>query len=230
MGIPGLIRYVKDRYKLCVNIVGHDAVLPVYDYLLVDMNAILHNISHGQNDNVFNISFELLASRLYVELDNLITLINPQKFVYLVVDGTVPRCKLNQQRSRRYKSVNKEKVEGDIFDSNVISPGTEYMERVNEIIQYYIQHRTETHPLWKKLTVMYSSHRCPGEGEHKIIEFLQHTIQQNKFDDNLRYLIYGNDADLVVLAAMLHKRNIDVVTITNPKTEPSQFAIANVIS
>ena len=50
---------------------------------------------------------------------------------------------------RRMAQIEKSGSE-DVFDSNAISPGTAFMERVNEMIQYYISLRMSTDPAWKK--------------------------------------------------------------------------------
>lgn len=94
---------------------------------------------------------------------------------------------MNQQRARRFQSAKeKEKIQkveeeyrkelGDEkelpliqkpFDSNVISPGTEFMKRVKQALEYYINHRIQYYSGWKNLKVIFSGSDVPGEGEHK---------------------------------------------------------------
>lgn len=213
MGVPGLFQFIRKHYPVCVERVDDRNLLPVYDSLFIDANAIIHDISHADGPTS-NVSYEVLAARLFSELDHLISFINPQKFIFIAIDGTVPRCKLNQQRRRRYQSCamqSQNEINEELFDANVISPGTVFMERLNEIIKFYIQLRMEKDPAWKKLKVLYSSYRYPGEGEHKIMEYLRCSINEGHYDDKERNMIYGSDMDLVLLASTLHRKNIDII-------------------
>ena len=109
-----------------------------------------------------------------------------------------------QQRERRsrgvkYKKVinsikNKYKLDIDTWDSNSITPGTKFMEKLSKYLNG-----------WKK-TSPYSSNIIlsdagePKEGEHKICNYIRNNIDvlhdQNKF-------IYGLDADLIMLSLYL---------------------------
>ena len=70
----------------------------------------------------------------------------------MAIDGVAPRAKMNQQRSRRFRSAKDaaqlavearqrgEEVPPDAFDSNCITPGTEWMARVSANIKYFINY------------------------------------------------------------------------------------------
>ena len=191
--------------------------IPQCDNLLIDVNALIHVATHSGSTISVTASYEVVASRVMVELDSIITFLNPQKLVYIVVDGTVPRNKLNQQRRRRFMAAQEqlksssETGNSELFDTNSITPGTEFMEHVGEIIQYYIALRISTDPVWKKVSVLYSSHRCSGEGEHKIMDYLRQLIADKQYKDSDHTLCYGSDADLIFLSLTLHKKNINVI-------------------
>lgn len=64
------------------------------------------------------------------------------------------------------------------FDSNCISPGTAFMIRVSDTVREYVSHKLATlpatHPWWHEaLTVIMSDVSFPGEGEHKLVDFMR---------------------------------------------------------
>lgn len=132
----------------------------------------------------------------------------------MAIDGVAPRAKLNQQRSRRFRSakdmaeITKELTRREsslVFDSNCITPGTEFMARVSDTIKYFIRKKLKEDPLWKNLKVVFSGHEIPGEGEHKIMQHIREMKAAPGYQPNTRHVMYGQDADLIMLGLVTHE-------------------------
>lgn len=71
-----------------------------------------------------------------------------------------------QQRKRRYKSA-MEASSDCPFDSNSITPGTDFMDKLGTYIDWFIRKSITSDSQWRNLEVLFSSDRAAGEGEHK---------------------------------------------------------------
>ena len=90
-------------------------------------------------------------------------LIQPQKMLFLALDGVTPRAKMNQQRLRRFKSARKYQEVDNVlrkcgivekeepFKNNSISPGTEFMYELNTQIRFFIQRKMKEDERWRKV-------------------------------------------------------------------------------
>lgn len=69
-------------------------------------------------------------------------------------------------------SVPPEELEKE-WDSNVITPGTEFMVTLAHYLRFYVAHRINTNKAWQNIKVLFSDGSEPGEGEHKIMDFIR---------------------------------------------------------
>ena len=104
----------------------------------------------------------------------------------MLVDGVAPRAKMNQQRSRRFRSAQEAKqkdedkeefmkmirsknggpvngeatamAEKKTWDSNAITPGTPFMDILAASLRYWCAHKVNTDPAWEK--VRFHSPQC----------------------------------------------------------------------
>jgi 5'-3' exonuclease len=277
---------------------------PEIDRLYLDMNGILHGCSHNNNGssqgddggafattNTSGIQNEQIFTNVCYYLDRVIgDMVQPKQVVYMAIDGVAPRAKLNQQRSRRYRSGTEGQIETNIYDahvhslrekqqqqkdeqnasgggvvddgysfvasnndddddeqdltsdddssdplvqeispgrfkgkfqtqaqldadqeafhSNVITPGTPFFQAFTKHLEHFVKHKLSTDPKWKDLTIIFSGPNVPGEGEHKIMQFIRQQKQRPDYDANLRHCIMGQDGDLVMLGLATHEPNM----------------------
>jgi len=107
--------------------------------------------------------------------------------VFLAVDGVVPSAKIRQQRVRRFKSVWLRGAGAAGWDSNSITPGTEFMQKLARMLEGLVKEK----PGW-----ILSSADEAGEGEHKIMNWLKRQATKEPS------IVYGLDADLILLSML----------------------------
>lgn len=209
MGIPKFIANLKKRNYNGAFI----NLLPTgISTLSLDFNSIIHDraqfvYGYGMHPNETKARLALTTNedlkrtiklKLFDEIGKyileLVDYVKPRDVLMLAVDGVAPLGKIQQQRERRYKNILKE-VDPP-FDSTCITPGTQFMIELDYSLQSFIQDNKLRLPK----TVVYSGHLVPGEGEHKIFKMMRENMEL--FNPQLRHVVYGLDADLVVLSLL----------------------------
>eukprot|EP00471_Norrisiella_sphaerica_P010076 CAMPEP_0184497306 /NCGR_PEP_ID=MMETSP0113_2-20130426/36138_1 /TAXON_ID=91329 /ORGANISM="Norrisiella sphaerica, Strain BC52" /LENGTH=1717 /DNA_ID=CAMNT_0026884339 /DNA_START=126 /DNA_END=5279 /DNA_ORIENTATION=+ len=220
MGIPKFYRWLSERYPL-INQVVKGSLRPEFDNLYLDMNGIIHMCSHprdGVDAKGEQMTEEQMFGSIFEYIDRIFHLISPKKLLFMAVDGVAPRAKMNQQRQRRFKSakeaeeaIRQAQAEGhkvskeDLFDSNCITPGTEFMARLCKHLRYFVRKKMQEDAAWRKIRVILSGPDIPGEGEHKIMMYIRRIKAIGEFAPNERHCMYGLDADLIMLALVTHE-------------------------
>ena len=219
MGIPLYFKQLSEKYpNIIVDTIKDSSNSDSEcnkNNLFLDLNCAIHpccrkvieDHSHS-NNNKLAVEKKMITEVLHY-IQSLVDLCEV-KLLYIAIDGVAPCAKMNQQRLRRYKTVyeknkmneikKQEKIELNQFDwnTNAISPGTEFMDKLS----LAIKNELKSNKIYKDIKVYFSDAYNPGEGEHKILEF----IKSNTLDGNT--IIYGLDADLIVLSFVSQKNNI----------------------
>lgn len=193
MGIPFYFSYLIKNHK---QIISKLESLDFIDNLYLDCNSIIYDsidFKVYENKSQFE---NFIIKNVIIRIENIINIINPKENIFIAFDGVPPIAKLNQQKNRRYKS----SLQNSMFNKNSswdtcsITPGTNFMNKLNNVIK---EHFTNNEKIKKysNNTIILSLSDEPGEGEHKLYEYIRNHPHNNK-----NTLIYGMDADLIMLS------------------------------
>ncbi|CAI4213767.1 unnamed protein product [Parascedosporium putredinis] len=218
MGVPKFFRWISERYPGISQLIAENRI-PEFDCLYLDMNGIIHNCTHKDagEDVSFRLSEEEMFIRIFNYIEHLFGKIKPKQLFYMAIDGVAPRAKMNQQRARRFRTaLDNEKARDKAiaegvelpkeppFDSNCITPGTEFMAKLTQQLRYFIAKKVSEDSDWQGCEVVLSGHEVPGEGEHKIMEYIRNAKAQHDYSPDIRHCLYGLDADLIMLGLLSH--------------------------
>lgn len=87
--------------------------VPEFDNFYLDMNGIIHNCARSITATGAPYTETEIFVAVFVYVQTLFETIRPKKVMFLAVDGVAPRAKLNQQRSRRFRSVKEAEREAE---------------------------------------------------------------------------------------------------------------------
>lgn len=189
MGIPSYFSNIIKRYPGIIQKYNPSLIV---NQLFMDCNSIIYDSFH-------NISKDCdMKSQVYIEeqiikevikkINNYIKTIGGKKLNYLAFDGVAPVAKMEQQKTRRFKSSyekNLNSKESIDWDTSAITPGTIFMKKLER----------ELNKTYNKVNNVIIAFSDPGEGEHKIFDY----IRKNSILSG-NSIIYGLDSDLIMLS------------------------------
>jgi 5'-3' exoribonuclease 2 len=77
------------------------------------------------------------------------------------------------------------------FDSNCITPGTPFMVNLGKTLRFWIAKKLNEDPGWMNMKVILSDGSVPGEGEHKMMNFIRSQRSAPHHNPNTSHVIYG---------------------------------------
>lgn len=182
------------------------------DNLMIDMNGLFHTstqkiFQYGsfkpvqrllRQPNTQRVNFIEKQKEVFEDIckniEIIMNIVKPNKRLILCVDGPAPLTKQNQQRQRRFRSVMESGKNYCNFDSNSLTPGTKFMDHLTKYIDWYIRKKISEDEKWANIEVVFSNEKVPGEGEHKLINYIRKYGNKNE-----TYCVHGLDADLIML-------------------------------
>ena len=223
MGIPAFFSFIIKNYPTIVrNLNYHNENNTDFDNLFMDCNSIVYDVYNQivKDGVLFSDTEHLeknLIEKVIEKIEHYIKNISPKNTVYIAFDGVAPFAKMEQQRTRRYKSNFMSNINnstpsiwsdkqglstthsscsistGRVWNTTAITPGTTFMRKLSTEIDTAFKNQEKKYKV-KKMVVSCANE--PGEGEHKLFQY----IRKNKdlLDENI--FVYGLDSDLIMLS------------------------------
>jgi len=210
MGIPSYFSYIIKNYS---NIIRQYRHIPNvngvrFQYLLMDCNSIIYDEFRKMEELRKGEAFitkdmeNCLIRNVIKKISEYISYISPTKLVYIAFDGVAPLAKMEQQRTRRYKSSVLSKINAVVSNKNIvnnswstsnITPGTDFMKNLTKQINKSFNGLDKHYNV--KQIIVSGTDEC-GEGEHKMFKHLR----QSNINVDETVAVYGLDSDLIMLS------------------------------
>ena len=210
MGIPSYFSYIIKNYSNIIRNLQffvNDRVF-AFHHLYMDCNSIIYDsvreVESSQSEKNIIVdanAFETeVINNVILKIELYIQMIKPKTTVFIAFDGVAPLAKMEQQRTRRYKTHYMSTIAGfggsgkPKWNTSAITPGTAFMKKLSDRVNAHFKQNYPTSTLNIKNVIVSCSDEC-GEGEHKLFE---HCRKECAPTDNVA--VYGLDADLIMLS------------------------------
>jgi hypothetical protein len=206
MGIPGYFSHIIKNYPNIIrNLQYFTKNVCTIQHLFMDCNSIIYDAYNNLcKTDQFALLSESETEKYLIDavigaIEILIQRVSPTETIMIAFDGVAPLAKMDQQRTRRYRSDFITKVSGknktpSKWNTAAITPGTPFMEKLSKSVEYAFRH---SEGRYRIKTVVVSCSNIPGEGEHKIMDYIR-SMKDNIKNENVA--LYGLDSDLIMLS------------------------------
>ena len=214
MGVPSYFSYI---IKTHANILHKYWTIfnkgITFDRLYMDCNSILYDSFHSvsQDQSYENIEREILE-KTSNKISHYIEQLRPKSTIFIAFDGVAPFAKIEQQKTRRYRSWYESSIFSEFekentnenetteanpvkISSSMFTPGTDFMKKLSTHIKQKFSGK-EAKQRYNVKEIIVATPEQAGEGEHKLYEHLR----KFPLDETSHIAIYGLDADLIMLS------------------------------
>jgi 5'-3' exonuclease len=203
MGVVSYFIYIVKNYPNIIKKYNKSSLN--VDNLYLDCNSIIYDAyAKMKTDTITESIATTIIKNVILKIEYYIETIEPKQTVIIAFDGVAPVAKLEQQRSRRYKSWYQNEMTRDIFknlnpdpwNTVAITPGTKFMTDLNTCVTAHFA-KYQSPSSMKALNIIVSGSNQVGEGEHKLFDYIRKNPEKHKDQVSV---IYGLDADLIMLS------------------------------
>lgn len=197
MGIPSYFSYIVKNHP---ELIQKLSMLSINIHnLYMDCNSVIYDVVRSSTPNI---SDEDIIQKIIQKIELYIHIIKPTHSIFIAFDGVAPMAKLDQQRSRRYKSqliksinchISTEENDNTSWNTTAITPGTSFMDKLHNLLTIHFDNASR----YKCNNLILSTPKDLGEGEHKIFK---HIRDNPSIHATQTTVIYGLDADLIMLS------------------------------
>lgn len=191
-------RYIFDKFSHCIvsgfNLTFYAGCFDFNSLVHNNLNYVEENLDYYKNHNVQKV----VIDRTKENIKEIVANLKVNNTLLICTDGLVPQSKMNDQRARRYEFEEPiESING--FYRSSITPGTAFMKELRVEMKSFLRKE----PLAPE--IIYSDDLVIGEGEQKIMHYFRQWAETNGKEN---YVIYGLDADLILLCLLSPLKNI----------------------
>jgi 5'-3' exonuclease len=237
MGIPSYFSYIIKNHSNIVKKFNSTTIQ--INNLYLDCNSIIYDCVHKTDfTKITESDADVIIRSVCDKINEYIFTLNPDTNIYIAFDGVAPVAKLEQQRSRRYKSLYQNNISRSIFkntkpdpwNTTAITPGTLFMQKLNDKMK-----QKYNNPLvYNVKQIILSTSDAHGEGEHKLFEYIRNFPEQHLHTNTV---IYGLDADLIMLSInhlpisnqiYLFRETPEFIKSLNSELEPNECYLLDI--
>ena len=199
MGIPSYFAHIIKSFSNIVQ--TSENITKKFDRLYMDCNSLLYDCFRNLDPQQHSeIETELIRSTIE-RIEYYIDQIKPTELIFIAFDGVAPFAKMDQQRTRRYRSCYEVAMTttelNTGFSTSLFTPGTSFMKQLSLAMQFHFKNKG-VYPN-RKPQIIVATPEEAGEGEHKLYAHLR----ENPMTSLQVAAVYGLDADLIMLS-LLH--------------------------